>query len=103
MSRQSFLAPPRVGRLLRRITGTIAAVAAAAALSGCASPAQEFRDSAKLFGQDYSLAEDKDIDVYGETACDGGREALGRLLSAESDENVDTIYLLATSAYCPPE
>lgn len=73
----------------------------AAALAGCSSPAQSFRDKAVAFDLSFELASDDTIDLYGRTACDGGREALGRLLSAESDDTVDTVYALATSAYCP--
>lgn len=88
----------------RRMTRTAVALIACLSivgLSGCTSSAQKFRDASTDYGMSFSLASDEIIDLYGETACVGGRKALGRLLAAESSARVDTVYDLAIAAYCP--
>lgn len=84
----------------RVITATLCA-GIVLALAGCSSPAQSLRDSAPAFEMNLDSASDAALDLYGRTACDGGREALGRLLVAESSDRVDIVFALATAAYCP--
>lgn len=91
----------RGAAVLVRIGATTLCAAAVLALASCASPAQTMRDLAPKYGLSFDIASDEILDEYGEVACEGGRDALGDLLFSESDRQIDELYELATSAYCP--